>query len=344
VLVSHAEELDEEGELPMKVRLSEAKHRSVGIGFFYATVDGPGGTFTWSNKNLRGVGEQFSLKIDGSQHFVGGSATYRKPDFLRFEQALSFVGEVSREDIHPYLAFTYAEANFLERRIDKKQMFTVGLKGEYITVHQSANNGIFFLLGLPLTYRYDDSNSPMDPTKGMLFSYAATPFQSLRDADVHFVKQRLVLNFYIPMMESKRVTLALHTEFGSVAGANQDDIPLPELFLGGSLYDLRGYTYKTVSPLNKRGQPLGGRGAIYATAELRLRVTESIGIVPFFDCGTVTQKPYPQVNAKWFKSVGAGVRYYTFFGPLRLDVGFPLNPRKSLDTWGKVYASIGQCF
>lgn len=344
VIVSHAEELDEEGELPMKIRLGESKHRSMSLGVFYATVDGPGGTISWIHRNLRGMGEQLSIDIDGSERFVGGTILYRKPDFLQYDQVLSMMGEVSRENIQPYLAFTYGESNFLERRIDHKQTFTIGLKGEYITVHQSANNGLFFLLGLPVTFKYDASNSPVDPTTGTLLSYSATPYQSLQETNVHFIKQRLVMNAYFPLMENQRVVLALHSEFGSIAGARQKEIPLPKLFLGGSLYDLRGYTYKTVSPLNKRGDPLGGRSAIFATAELRMRITETIGLVSFADFGTVTLEEWPQVNAKWYKSVGAGLRYYTFFGPLRLDVGFPLDPRKGLDTWGKVYASIGQCF
>lgn len=344
VLVSHAEELDEEGELPMKLRLAEAKHRSVSVGFFYATVDGPGGTISWTHRNLRGMGEWLCIDVDGSERFVGGTIHYRKPDFLGYDQTLSLMGEASREQINPYLAFTYGESNYFEWRFDPKRTFSVGLKGEYITVHESANNGSFFLLGLPLTAKYDDSNSPVDPTTGYLISYGATPYQSLQEGSVHFVKQRLTFNFYVPLIKSKKIVLALHTEFGSIAGAHQEDIPLPKLFLGGSMTDLRGYTFKTVSPLNKRGDPLGGRSAIFATAELRLRITESIGLVPFADFGTVTEQELPQLYAKWYKSVGAGVRYYTFFGPLRFDVGFPLNPRKGLDTWGKVYASIGQCF
>lgn len=344
VLVSYSEELDEAGELPMKVRFAEAKHRTIDFGVFYATVDGPGGTFSWTHRNLRGMGEQLTIEGSGSVRFVGGTITYRKPDFLRFDQTLSMRGEATRESIQPYLAFTYGESNYLETKIDKERSFLVGLKGEYITVHDSASNGTYFLLGLPVSGQYTSANSPVDPTKGILVSYTATPYQSLRKANVHFVKQRLEMNFYFPMMENRRIVLAFHTEFGSIAGADQQDVPLPKLFLGGSLDDLRGYTYRTVSPLNTRGSPLGGRSAIFATAELRLRLTESIGLVPFADFGTVSLNEVPSPSEKWFKSVGGGLRYYTFFGPLRVDVGFPLNPRKGIDTWGKVYAAIGQSF
>ena len=344
VLVSYAEEIDETGELPLKIRLAEAKHRSLSLGVFYATIDGPGGSLSWTHRNLRGMGEQLALTAEASMRFIGGTIVYRKPDFLRFDQSFTMEGKVGRESIKPYLAFTYGESNRIERQIDKRRTVAIGLKGEYITVHESANDGNFFLLGLPIYAKYTTADSPVDQRKGYFISYLATPYQSLQKADVHFVKQRAVVNFYFPLLENKRIVLALHTELGSVAGTDQKNVPLPKLFLGGSQDDLRGYSFQTVSPLNARGDPLGGRSAIYSSVELRFRVTESIGLVPFADFGTVSLKEWPEVSAKWYKSVGAGVRYYTFFGPIRLDVGIPLNPRKGLDTWGKVYASIGQSF
>ena len=350
VLISHAEELDETGELSMKVRLAEAKHRSIGFGVFYATIDGPGGTINWTHRNLRGMGEYLNIEGNASQKFFSGTILYRKPDFFTFDQNLSALGSVSRENITAYLAFTYGESNRIERQIDEHRSFSIGLKGEYIDVHESANNGHFFVLGLPIFYKYTTADAPLNPMKGYSIAYSATPYQSLNDGGTRYIKQHLTSNFYLPLAPAGKVTLALHAQFGSIAGAKQNLIPIPKLFLGGSEDDLRGYSYKTVSPLGRRKAKkdkdaiLGGRSAIFTTVELRIRLTSSIGIVPFADFGTVTLNEWPQVEAKWYKSVGAGIRYFTFFGPLRLDVGFPLDPRKELDTWGKVYASIGQCF
>lgn len=350
VLISHAEEIDDSGELSMKVRLTEAKHRSISLGLYYATVDGPGGNISWIHRNLRGLGEYLKIEMSASKRFIGGSLNYRKPDFYRVDQTLSIWGEAGREDILAYLAFTYLESNRIERQLNPKTNVSIGLLGEYINVHESVNNGHFFILGLPFFARYTTADAPLDPTEGLLISYAATPYQSLNESSIHYFKQVWINNFYIPLMENKKVVLALHAEIGSIAGAKQREIPLPLLFLGGSEDDLRGYGYKTVSPLgHKKGKhdndsPKGGRSAIFTTVEFRFRASQSIGIVPFVDFGTVSSKQCPQVQTKWFRSVGCGFRYFTFFGPLRLDVGFPLDRRKKLDTWGKVYASIGQSF
>jgi len=350
VLITHSEELDASGELSMKIRLSEAKHRSISLGFFYATVDGPGGSVCWIHRNLRQMGEYLSIESNVSKRFIDGCATYRKPDFFHPDQTFSMLGKASRENIVPYRAFTYLESNRIERQINSRTTVSIGLNGQYMSVHKSVNNGHFFVLGLPIFAQYSSADAPLDPTKGFAISYSATPYQSLNHSSIHYVKQKLTGNFYIPLTENAKVLLALHGQLGSVAGANQKNIPVPLLFLGGSEDDLRGYGYKTVSPLGrKKGRedkdtPRGGRSAIFTTIELRFRVTKSIGIVPFADFGTVTNEQWPQIHAKWYRSVGGGLRYYTFFGPLRLDVGFPLDRRKNLDTWGKIYASIGQCF
>lgn len=344
VLISYSESVNDKNEVTMNIRLSETKHRSFSIGVFYATVDGPGGTLSWSHKNLRGMGEQLRLTTNVSARFVDGTINYRKPDLWRSDLTLSILGAVSRENIHPYLAFTYLESNRIELAVDSKRDFSIGLKGEYISVNKSANDGTYLLMGLPFFGRYRESDAPLDPRKGYFFSYSGTAYQSLQKSSVRFFKQQIQGAIYIPFDEDKKFSLAMEATIGSVAGAAQEDVPLPKLFLGGSQDDLRGYTYKTVSPLNHHRKPLGGRSAIFTSIELRVRITKTIGIVPFADFGTVALSEIPQVNEKWYKSVGGGLRYYTFFGPLRFDVGFPLNRRKNIDTWGKVYASIGQSF
>src|ERR1700693_4764150 len=56
VYISHGEALDERGELPIKLRFSEAKHQRISIGGFYGTVDGPGFAFAWAHRNIGGMG------------------------------------------------------------------------------------------------------------------------------------------------------------------------------------------------------------------------------------------------------------------------------------------------
>ncbi len=342
VLISHDDQLNEQGELPIKMSLAEAKHKQITLGVFYATVDGPGGTFTWTNRNIRGMGEILSLDGEFSKRYLAGTLTYKKPDFLAMDQTLRALGQIERQHIHPFIAFTYRGATYFDRKMDSRSNFSIGLEVQHINVANSANNGTYLLIDIPIFAKYNSTDDPLNPTRGCTVVYQPQLFQSLEYGHQHFIKQRLTTTFYLPLFR-KWVVFAGRLQFGSIAGARQEYVPLPILFLGGSEDDLRGYRYLTVSPLNEIDKPLGGRSAIFLTAETRLRFTETIGLVPFADFGTVTLSEMPTVDAKWYKSVGVGLRYFTFFGPLRFDVGFPLD-RREMDPAFRIYASIGQAF
>ncbi len=346
VYISHAEELDAQGELPMKMRLTEAKHRKISFGVFYGTVDGPGATFAWTNYNIRGMGEILHFKGEVSTRVSDGHLEYRKPDFLGPNQMYRALAEVSQERIRPYHSFSYRAANFFEKKWETerdRRSVTVGVKFEHYHVSHSASNGTYLLAGVPLFAEYDTSDDLLNPTTGTSLVYQVTPYQSMFHAAQRFVKQRLTATGYIPL-QSKKFVLALRGQVGSIAGAQLQNVPLPVLFLGGSIDELRGYRYKTVSPLNSDNQPLGGRSAIFLTTELRIRLVGPFGIVPFADFGTVSTEEVPTFSEKWFKSVGLGLRYFAFFGPLRFDVGFPLDRRKGIDPLYRIYASVGQAF
>jgi translocation and assembly module TamA len=93
------------------------------------------------------------------------------------------------------------------------------------------------------------------------------------------------------------------------------------------------------------GDPVGGRGLAEFALEARIRLKQfggNFGIVPFFDGGSLTLESLPDVK-DWHFAVGLGARYYSSFGPIRIDVGFPLN-RQQGDGPLAVTVSLGQAF
>lgn len=342
-IITHAEDLDEQKKLPMKIHLTETKHRAFAVGISYATINGFGGTFSWVHRNLRGLGEKLRIEADISKIASVGNITYTKPDFIHMGQNYSATGAVIREDIDPYIAFTYRAANRLDRTFNERLYGSFGIKGEYISVVDSISNGHYTLIASPIYVKYSTANSLLNPTKGFSYIYKVTPYFSLNEDKIFFLKQRFTANFYYPIDKNKRFVFAFRAQLGSILGSSLSSIPFTKRFLGGSDDDLRGYRYKTVSPTNSAGKPTGGRSAIYWTFEPRVRITDNIGIVPFTDWGVVGDQSYPDPWNKWFKSAGIGLRYFTFFGPIRADIAFPLNKR-SRDPRYRIYVSIGQTF
>jgi translocation and assembly module TamA len=88
---------------------------------------------------------------------------------------------------------------------------------------------------------------------------------------------------------------------------------------------------------------IGGRSLFLVSAELRAKVTDTIGVVPFFDAGNAYATDFPNFSAPLYKAVGIGLRYYTAIGPIRADLAFPLDKRAGADRVA-FYVSIGQAF
>jgi translocation and assembly module TamA len=139
------------------------------------------------------------------------------------------------------------------------------------------------------------------------------------------------------------VTLAGQIGVGSILGGSLFSLPADERFYAGGGRSVRGYPYKTISPL-RDGHPIGGRSMLELSFELRWKFAENMGMVGFLDGGSAFESSYPDFGEDLLWGAGTGFRYFTPIGPLRVDVGFPLNRRDHLDDSFELYISIGQAF
>ena len=125
-----------------------------------------------------------------------------------------------------------------------------------------------------------------------------------------------------------------------VGGGDLGNVPATRRFYAGGGGSVRGYAYQGISPRDAANNALGGRSYVTASVEARFKVTDTIGVVPFLDVGTVSLNSAPNFS-DIRAGAGVGLRYATPFGPLRLDVAVPL--RRYPSTFG-IYAGIGQAF
>lgn len=344
VLVTHEETLSSNGEIPLKVEVSETKHKSVNIGVSYQTVYGPGVTFGWANHNVGGMGRTLSFQGDITKISQTGVAKYIHTDFNTVGQDMIAQGEAAHEDIpYAYSMRSYSLMDRFERQFTKRMRGSVGVRAERLYVTASVQNGNFWLTEVPFYLRWSTANNLLNPTKGATLEYTATPAINVADSKNVYLTQQFTESAYYAVDAKERIVLAQKLTLGFIVSNGLPAVPLCKRFLGGSELDLRGYRYRTVSPL-EHDRPIGGRSAIYMSFETRFRLTETIGLVPFFDIGSVYTTEYPTIHGKWFKSTGLGFRFFTFMGPFRIDLAFPLDRRKKLDPVFKVLVSIGQMF
>jgi len=155
---------------------------------------------------------------------------------------------------------------------------------------------------------------------------------------------RLTGRHYWDIAEPGRTVLATRASFGIEPTTSIGGIPPDKLFYAGGGGSVRGFVYQTAGPLDAYGNPLGGASVVEASVELRQRIGKAFGAVAFVDAGSA----YPDVLPNFSQlaprvGAGVGIRYYTDFGPIRADVGFPLNRRPSDPPFG-LYVSLGQAF
>ena len=166
---------------------------------------------------------------------------------------------------------------------------------------------------------------------------------SFQGGSFPYVRTQFDASAYHPVSDS--VVAAGRIRLGSILGAERGDIAPSRRFYAGGGGSVRGYGYQRLGPRDVDGDPIGGRSLAEFSLEARVRlkaVGGNFGIVPFIDGGTLSTEAMPDLK-DWQIGVGIGARYYSSFGPIRIDVGTPLNPQKD-DGRIAVVVSLGQAF
>jgi len=143
----------------------------------------------------------------------------------------------------------------------------------------------------------------------------------------------------------RRVVIEVRPLEPWVVRASAFDLAPSRRFYSGGGGSVRGYGYQELGPKDMDGDPIGGRGLAEFAIESRIRLSQfggNFGVVPFFDGGSLTTKAMPDFS-NWRFAAGVGLRYYSLFGPIRIDVGVPLNRQKG-DGPVAVTVSLGQAF
>jgi translocation and assembly module TamA len=335
---------DPEGRLPVMVELKERKHRSIGLGARFRTDEGLGGNLSWEHRNFFGRGERVAVELDGS--FIGGHLTgsFRKPDFWRRNQSLLADTRLAYEHTDAFESTSAGASGGLERLLTRGM--TIAGRVAFRAVHiqeRDQEEEDFGLLSLPVLFQWDRSDDLLNPSRGGRIAVENEPFLDVLGDDLVFNRSRLTYSHYLKVLDSPGVVLAGRGSVGTLFGASRDAVPADVRFYAGGGQSVRGFGFQLAGELDEDHNPLGGRSLLELSGEIRLRLTETIGAVVFVDAGTVYGSSVPDLSDTLRVGAGPGLRYFSPIGPIRLDIGVPLNPRPSDDSF-QLYVSLGQAF
>ena len=350
------------GRVPVTFSVQEQKPYAVSIGASYDSSLGIDANVSWLDRNVFGEAQRlkFSLGITG----LGGTgtsytatygnhtytvrpgynakATYQVPDFGEVGQTLNASVEAVKQYLPAYSQTGILGNVSISRPVTKALTATIGTGVIAERIDQEGVGRTYDLVQFPLALHYSTANSLLNPTRGVRATLTVTPTVPVAGGSGIFVKTELVGSTYCDLEGKGRGVLALHGVIGKIFGASQFQVPPDQRFYAGGTGTVRGFTYQTVGPLFPDGIPEGGTAIDALETEFRQRIGKSFGVAPFIDAGQVSANGKPFTGTLRV-GAGLGLLYYSGIGPIRVDVGFPIN-RPPGGASLAVYIGLGQAF
>ena len=366
VRITEGTALDAEGRLPYQVDVEDRLPYAVGASMKYSTTNGPEGQVYWEDRNVFGGAERLRLQADvfyappwyissqSLRHFssddIGGrvSASFLKPalwgttnDLLI--NALAEKVSTSGDGFVGYQAEDADVTASLRHRFNQNFWVQAGLEAQKGDATDALGTVNYRLVGVPVSANFDTTDSKLDPTRGIRLNASAVGFGTFLGSSLDLMQVKAGASAYYSIDADSRYVLAGRVAAGGMVGPQLDEIPANWRFYAGGGGSVRGYAYNELGPTVWWGAVVGGRSVFDASAEVRVKVTDTIGVVPFFDIGNAFTSSFPTFDEQLFAAAGLGLRYYTSVGPIRLDVAFPLERRAGTGPVA-IYVSIGQSF
>jgi outer membrane protein insertion porin family len=189
----------------------------------------------------------------------------------------------------------------------------------------------------------DTTDRRLNPTSGSVNQISIEYAGGLLLGDDEFVKYIVDTSQYYLLPWGNEHVFHFHAQAGLVTeNFGGDEIPVFERFYLGGMNSIRGYTGGRISPYDEEtGDRIGGTKQAFANFEYIFPLLSDFGLVgvTFFDMGDAWEDEF---DLK--RSVGAGIRWYSPMGPMRLEYGYALDEVRDQGNRGKLEFSVGQFF
>jgi len=333
------------------------------------TFWGPRGTFQYVRHNFLGLGQTLTFAALGARLVQRGSASYVNPHFVGTDWGSNLTISGERNSENPIFTARFGDFSYqLERSLNAAATKTLSLRYDYrqatltnlIIPDLVAPEDLHVRLStLSTTYIRDTRDHALDAHKGMYQTVEVAFNPKALGSNVNFARLRAQQAYYRNM--GKGVVWANSLRIGIEQPFANSRVPVSELFFSGGGSTLRGF------PLNGAGPqrtvtvcgnpsdpatcslirvPTGGRELLILNSEVRipLPIKKGLGIAVFYDGGNVFRYVgFRDFASNYTNSIGAGLRYETPIGPVRIDLGHNLNALAGVKAT-QLFITLGQSF
>ncbi|WP_298288462.1 BamA/TamA family outer membrane protein [Novosphingobium sp.] len=344
----------EPGTVDVDVSLTPGPLRTLAGLVGYSSGEGFRVEASWEHRNFFPPEGMVRVRgVAGTQEQLLG-LTFRRNNFLTRDLVLTADLYARQQRNTAFQARTVSFLGGLERLqtllFQKPLIFAAGVEilatseRDAAAIAANAPRQTYFIGALPMRIAYDGSDDLLDPKRGFRVGLRASPEISVQDgARSSYGKLQFDASYYQPFGE--KLVVAGRVRLGSILGTDITNIAPSRRFYAGGGGSVRGYGFQLIGPRDTAGEPSGGRSLSEFSLEARVKtglMGGAISLVPFVDAGAVDITSTPRLRDI---KVGAGIglRYETNFGPIRIDLGTPINPSPGDSRIG-VYVALGQAF
>lgn len=346
--------------LRVKVKEKPTGMFSAGVGYSsYSKVFFSGQVL---ERNLFGMGYQLGFKGTISSKSSDYTATFWNPHYddtdlgmgISLYNTLNEYSDYDKQSMGGRLLFSYPLGEYTDLswnyRLERYSIEDVDKDADKVIRDLE---GKHWASALYASIKRDTTDRRLNPTKGSAYQFSVEYGGGILGGDDDFIKYVADANHYIPAFWN--TIFHVHAQGGYVMKNGSDRIPPFERFYLGGMNSVRGYKERTISPVYDKkegslgydeGDEKGGDKSFFFNLEYLVPLHKEMGIlgVVFFDAGK-TWDDDESIDFDLYKSVGAGVRWYSPLGPLRLEYGYPLDKVKVDDERkGRFEFSVGQFF
>jgi translocation and assembly module TamA len=327
------------------VQIVEQTPRRFGFGAEISSLEGLTLSSFWMHRNLLGGAER--LRVEAEIAGIGGdtggtdysfATTFRRPAHFGTDTDLTALAQIEQLDEPSFFAKQVTLELGASRIVTDNLTAQISLGYRAALTRDGFGERKYQILTLPFDIEWDRRDDTLNATQGFYLSGELMPFLNL-DGSADGARLMLDARYYRPVGE--RLVFALRGQAGSLIGPSISQAPSDFLFYSGGSGTVRGHGYQSLG-VTTSGVETGGRSYLGASAEARFAVTDTIGIVGFYDYAMIGEDSTPGADGDSHAGAGLGLRYNTRFGPIRLDVASPVGGGNGGSL--QVYVGIGQAF
>jgi outer membrane protein insertion porin family len=335
------------------VDVTEAKAWVLTYGAGFNSDDGARGLLEISNTNLFGLLNTGSLRLRGSQREQLAQISFTDPLPMGYDFPLLASVFYLRELKDAFGSNRFTGLIQLQTRLDDYTALFFRYNFEKVTLfdvklpeQQLERNDRPIRLGkLSASYVRDTRDSPFDPSTGAYYSADASVALKALGGNAQFWRLYGEYQRYTKLPKAHQVTYAAVVKFGvEDPFGGESRIPISERFFSGGARTLRGFEFEQAGPRDPVfNNPVGGRVLFVMNNELRFPLVWKFGGAAFSDTGNVFRRFRDVKLRNVSETVGAGLRFQTPVGPVRVDFGYLLNPPPGVPR-SAFHFSFGEAF